>query len=63
MKPIGNNVLCKPFPSEEISLGGIIIPDSAKHVNNKMTVVESGSKSKFKKGRIVTGKQIGRAHV
>ena len=35
-------VLVKPFPSDEQSLGGIIVPDSCKEISNKMEVVAVG---------------------
>lgn len=58
MKPIRNNVLVKPFPSDEISSGGIYVPESARKPSNKMEVVEVGVGSKekpmqFKKGQTV----------
>ena len=43
MKPIRNNVLVKPYPSDEISEGGIIVPENARKVNNKVLIVEVGN--------------------
>ena len=58
MKPIKNNVLVKPFPSDEISSGGIYVPESARKTSNKMEVVEVGTGTKdrpmqFRKGQTV----------
>ena len=58
MKPIRNNVLVKPFPSDEISSGGIYVPESARKISNKMEVVEVGTGTKdrpmeFRKGQTV----------
>lgn len=39
MQPLGNNLLVKPFPPEEKTKGGIIIPDSAKRKAGRATVV------------------------
>jgi chaperonin GroES len=58
MIPIKDNVLVKPFPSDNISSGGIIVSDAHKETSNKMYVVAVGngtSKSpmKFKEGDVV----------
>lgn len=43
MKPVRNNILVKPFPSDEISEGGIIVAESCKQVSNKVRVVAVGT--------------------
>lgn len=48
MTPILSNILVKPFPPEEISEGGIFVPDSAKAVNNKVRIVKVGNGTKTK---------------
>lgn len=58
MKPIKNNVLVKPFPSDEMSTGGIIVSEAHRPISNKMEVIAVGSgtakeKMKFKKGDVV----------
>jgi len=53
MKAIRDNVKIKPFPPEEISLGGIFVPESARQRNNKAWIVNYGngtSKNKMKDG-------------
>ena len=55
MIPIRNQVLVKPFPSEEISEGGIIVPESARKINNKVTVVKVGNGTKDKPMRLKAG--------
>lgn len=53
MTPILKNVLFKPFPSEEKTLGGIIVSDAHKEVNNKGTIVAVGNKvTKVKVGEV-----------
>ena len=57
MTPIRNQVLCKPFPSDEFTEGGLIVPDSVKKPSNKMRIVSVGNGTKdrpmtFKKGDI-----------
>ena len=57
-KPLGSNILIRPFPSEEMSIGGIVVPGSFQVRNNKAEVVAVGSGSKkkpmqFKEGDLV----------
>lgn len=40
--PIRNQVLVKSFPPEEMSTGGIIIPDSVKKDSNRVRIVATG---------------------
>lgn len=42
MKPIRSQVLVKPFPSDEISTGGIFVPLSAREVSNKVLIMDTG---------------------
>lgn len=42
MKPIRNFVLVKPFPPDEVSEGGIFVPESARAENNKVHIVAVG---------------------
>jgi chaperonin GroES len=58
IRPIRNKVLVKPFPSDELSAGGIIVSEAHRAVSNKMEVVEVGNGTKktpmqFKKGDVV----------
>ncbi len=41
--PIKNNVLVKPFPSEEITESGLFVPENAREINNKVTVMAVGN--------------------
>ena len=49
MKPVRNNILTKPFPPDEISEGGIFVPESARKENNKMFVIAVGRGTKERK--------------
>lgn len=52
MTPIRDLVLVKPYEADNISEGGIIVPDSAKKISNKVLIVETGrSVTKLKKGQ------------
>jgi len=42
LKPLSDRVLILPAPAEEVTVGGIIIPDSAKEKPLKGTVVAAG---------------------
>lgn len=58
MTPIGNQILFKPLLSNEISEGGLFIPETARKPSNKGTVVlvAKGTASKpmrLKEGMVV----------
>jgi chaperonin GroES len=55
MKPIKTLILFKPSPSDEVSEGGIFVPDSAREVNNKGTIVSVGNGTKSKPMGLKTG--------
>ncbi|MCM1005795.1 MAG: co-chaperone GroES [Prevotella sp.] len=46
IKPLADRVLIEPMPAEEVTVGGIIIPDSAKEKPLKGTVVAAGNGTK-----------------
>lgn len=46
IRPILNNVVVKPFPSDEKSEGGIIVSEAHRAVSQKMRVVAIGSGTK-----------------
>ena len=46
MKPINDRVVVKPAPAEEKTVGGIIIPDTAKEKPQRGTVVAVGAGKK-----------------
>lgn len=43
VQPLHDKIVIKPFPPEETSEGGIIIPDSVKERPNKATVMAVGA--------------------
>lgn len=43
IQPIRDNVLVKPFESSSVSEGGIVVPDSAKTISNKVTIISVGN--------------------
>lgn len=46
IKPLADRVLIKPLPAEEKTVGGIIIPDSAKEKPAKAEVLAVGTGTK-----------------
>jgi chaperonin GroES len=57
MKPIRDTILVKPVPSDEVSDGGIYVPESCREVSNKVIIVAVGDgtakkKMFFKEGQI-----------
>lgn len=46
IKPLADRVLIEPTAAEEVTLGGIIIPDSAKEKPLKGTIVAVGNGTK-----------------
>lgn len=55
MQPIRDNILVKPFKSDEISEGGIYVPETARGVSNKVRIVSVGSGSKDKPMKLKAG--------
>lgn len=46
VKPLGDRVLIEPAPAEEVTISGIIIPDSAKEKPLKGKVLAAGDGTK-----------------
>lgn len=46
IKPLADRVLVNPTPAEEVTMAGIIIPDSAKEKPLKGTVLATGNGTK-----------------
>ena len=65
VKPLADRVLIQPVPAEEVTMAGIIIPDSAKEKPLKGTVLAVGPGTKdetmeLKKGdTVLYGKYVG----
>ena len=55
IQPIRNQVLVRPFPSDEVSAGGIFVPDSARKPSNKVTIVSVGKGSKDRPMKLKPG--------
>jgi chaperonin GroES len=42
LKPLGNRVVVEPAESEEVTAGGIVLPETAKEKPQKGTVIAAG---------------------
>ena len=58
IKPLADRVLVKPAPAEERTLGGIIIPDSAKEKPLKGEVIAVGTGTKDEEMVVKPGDQV-----
>ena len=55
MIPVRQNVLVKPYPSSDVSVGGIFVPDSAKAPSNKVYIVAVGTGTPNKPMKLKAG--------
>lgn len=58
IKPLADRVLIEPAAAEEVTVGGIIIPDSAKEKPLKGTVVAAGDGTKDEKMQLKEGDTV-----
>lgn len=54
IKPLHDRVLVKPIEADEVTAGGIVIPDSAKEKSTKGEVIAVGSGKPMDNGSIRT---------
>lgn len=58
IQPLADRVLIEPMPAEEVTMGGIIIPDSAKEKPLKGTVIAAGDGTKDEKMVLKAGDTV-----
>ena len=58
LKPLADRVLIKPTPAEEVTMSGIIIPDSAKEKPLRGTVLAVGNGTKDEAMLLKEGDQV-----
>ena len=58
LKPLADRVLIKPTPAEEVTMSGIIIPDSAKEKPLRGTVLSVGTGTKDEEMHLKEGDQV-----
>lgn len=60
LKPLGSRIIVKPHEQEEITAGGIVLPDSAKEKPQKGEVIAVGEGDRNEKGeRIALDVKVG----
>ena len=58
LKPLADRVIIKPTPAEEVTMSGIIIPDSAKEKPLRGTVLAVGNGTKDEEMQLKEGDQV-----
>ena len=58
IKPLADRVLISPAPAEEVTMSGIIIPDSAKEKPLRGTIVAAGNGTKDEKMVVKKGDTV-----
>ena len=58
LKPLADRVLIQPTPAEEVTMAGIIIPDSAKEKPLRGTVLAVGNGTKDEEMILKEGDQV-----
>lgn len=58
IKPLADRVLVEPTPAEEVTVSGIIIPDSAKEKPLRGTVLAAGTGTKDEEMAVKEGDQV-----
>lgn len=58
IKPLADRVLIKPTPAEEVTMSGIIIPDSAKEKPLRGTVLAVGNGTKDEEMHLKEGDNV-----
>lgn len=58
VKPLADRVLITPTPAEEVTMAGIIIPDSAKEKPLKGTVIATGNGTKDEEMVLKEGDEV-----
>lgn len=53
LKPLGNRVIVEPSEAEEVTAGGIVLPDTAKEKPQKGTILAAGPGERDDNGKYV----------
>ena len=54
LKPLGNRVIVEPSEAEEVTAGGIVLPDTAKEKPQKGTVLAIGPGERDEDGKYIS---------
>ncbi|MDE7466656.1 MAG: co-chaperone GroES [Muribaculaceae bacterium] len=58
IRPLGDRVLIEPTPAEEVTMAGIIIPDSAKEKPLKGKILATGNGTKDEPMELKAGDEV-----
>ncbi len=53
LRPLGDRVVIEPSEGEEVTMGGILLPETAKEKPQKGTIVAAGTGRRDDKGKLV----------
>ncbi|MBP1702214.1 MAG: groES [Chloroflexi bacterium] len=53
LKPLGNRVVIEPLESEEVTAGGIVLPETAKEKPQKGKVISTGPGDRDEDGKYI----------
>ena len=62
IQPIKNNILFKPFKTDSVTLGGLIVPDSSINDSDKGVIIAVGNGTNIKPMRLKVGQIAYRVH-
>lgn len=62
MQTVGNQILFKPFPSDEISESGLIIPENARAISDRGMIAQVGFGSPNRPMKLKEGQTAHRVH-
>lgn len=62
MQTVGSQILFKPFPSDEISESGLIVPENARAISDKGIIVQVGKGSPKRPMKLKEGQTAYRVH-
>jgi len=54
LKPLGNRVVIEPLEQEEITAGGIVLPDTAKEKPQQGTILAAGPGERDEDGKYIS---------
>lgn len=55
MQPIRSQILCKPFPSDDVTEGWLFVPESVRKTSNKVKVIAVGNGTKDRPMKLQPG--------
>jgi chaperonin GroES len=53
LKPLGNRVIVEPVEQEDVTIGGIVLPETAKEKPQKGKIIAAGPGDRDEKGKFI----------